>query len=349
LEVLYVYLPEHRSTVDLTLDVADTAMTAFGEWFGPYPYDRLTIVDVPDAAVYAGAMEYPTLVTAGPGFFLPGNLSLDGIRTREAVIVHEVGHQWWQSMVAFNEAEEPWLDEGITEYATNRVMSRKYGSDRSFIDIGRMEVGYLDGRRAPYIANPHVSMYGRAWDFDGRTYPIATYDKPLLGLTTLERMLGEEMMLTVLRTFFRRYQFGHPTTEDFRAVAEEVVGEDLSWFFDGLVYGDATLNYAVTALDGSSVTVAREGDLVIATEVLITFCDDSSIVEPWDGIEREVTWTYPGRAVCQAEIDPGRKLLVDLSWIDNGLARRPAMVPWMALVSRWIGALLSVLLSWGGL
>ncbi|MGD2105696.1 MAG: M1 family metallopeptidase [Anaerolineae bacterium] len=345
-EILYVYLPEHESTVERALDAAELAVTSLGEWYGEYPYERLTVVDVPDQAMGAGGMEYPTLVTAGKA---PGPSGWDGYRMLELVIVHEIGHQWWQSMVAFNEAEEPWLDEGFTDYSATRLVGQAYGAGTSLLDVGRLEVGYLDLRRADYLSNPRVPMAGRAWDFRGHEYAVATYSKPILALTTLERVIGENAMLELMRTFFQRYQFAHPTAEDFRAVAEEVTGRELTWFFEGLVYGDGVLNYAVTSLDAHSVTVVREGDLVIPTEVLVTFCDGTTVTEVWDGEATEQSFEYPDRSVCSAQIDPDRKLVVDVEWFDNGLSRRMEVVPWLALVSRWVAALQDALLALGGL
>jgi aminopeptidase N len=280
----------------------------------------------------------------------------------EAVVVHEVGHQWWQSMVAFNEAEEPWLDEGFTDYSTVRAMDAAYGPDTSLVQAGGLRMGYLDMRRAEYMSAPRVPMYGRAWDFQGLEYEIAAYSKPALALSTLERSLGEERMLDVMRTFFQRYQYAHPTTEDFHVVAEETCGQDLAWFFDGLVYGDGTVNYTVVRVDEHQATVARQGApsttgrkaasgqaLVIPTEVLVTFTDGSSVLEPWDGAQAEVTLSYPDRPpVRSAEVDPQRKVLVDLRWADNGLSRTLEVSPWLALVTRLVYNLQNALLALGG-
>jgi len=345
IEILYLHLPEHAWTIERVLDAAEAAVSHYGSWYGPYPYARLTVVDVPNDGQGAGGMEYPTLVTAGTLIGPAG-----AVRLLEVVVVHEIGHQWWQSMVAFNEAEEPWLDEGFTDYSAVRVMAAAHGDDTSLVDIGKVEMSYLDMRRAEYISNPQVPMYGRAWEFAGRDYQTGAYSKPVVALSTLERVLGEETMLDVMRTFFQRHQFGHPTTEDLHAVAEEVSDQDLSWFFDGLVYGDGVLNYAVTDVDAHSVTVMRQGDLIIPTEVQVTFADGSTVLERWDGAEAEATFTYPGRPpVRSAEVDPERKLMVDLRWADNGLSRRLEISPWLALITRLLYNLQSALLALGGL
>jgi aminopeptidase N len=351
-EILYLYLPKHEWTVGRALDAAQFALSHYGRWYGPYPYSRLTLVDVPDDGQGAGGMEYPMLVTVGTMSLLgvEGLVSKRQDRSLEAIVFHEVGHQWWQSVVAFNEAEEPWLDEGFTEYSTVRTMEAAYGAGTSFLDARNLRVGYLDTRRLEYLVIPKVPMYGRAWEFDSLEYGVAAYAKPALALSTLEHVLGEETMLDVMSTFFQRYRFAHPTTEDFRAVAEEVSAQDLAWFFDGLVYGDGVLNYMVTALDDDRVVVARQGDLSIPTEVLVTFADGSTVLERWDGQETERTFSYAGRPpVRSAEVDPERKLKLDLQWSDNGQSRKLDVSPWLALVSRLLYNLQNALLAWGGL
>ncbi len=350
-ELLYVYLPEHEWTVERVLDAGEAALVHFGEWYGPYPYQRLTVMDTPDEGQGAGGMEYPTLVTAGTMSLLGlgPELGQAGIeRSLELVTIHEIGHQWWQSMVAFNEVEEPWLDEGFTDYSAVRLARELYG-DESAITAGGVEVSYLDLRRMEYQISPQVPMYGKAWEFDSLQYGVASYSKPALSLLTLEGVLGEETMLEIMSTFFERYRFSHPSTEDFRQVAAEVNGEDVAWFFDGLVYGGDTVNYRLTGIDEHSFTVQRSGELAVPVEILVTFEDGETMMVPWDGAETERTFTYPDRIVHIAEIDPERKILIDLVWSDNGLARQVNSASWLALLGRITYWLQDLLLAMGGL
>jgi Peptidase family M1 domain len=348
-EVLYLYLPEHASTVERMLSAADFAVSHFGEWYGPYPYPRLTLVDVPDDGSGAGGMEYPTLVTVGTlesSAF--DNLGLSN-HALETVAIHEIGHQWWQSTVAFNEAEEPWLDEGFTDYSALQALDADFGANTSYINSPVLSLGYLAQRRWEYLAEPKVPMYGRAWEFKGG-YVVAAYSKPVLALRTLQNVLGADQMRQLLKTFYQRYQFKHPTTEDFRAVAEEVTAQKLDWFFDGLVYGKGVLNYAVQGLGRQTVTVVRQGDLVIPTEVLVTFVDGTTTLEPWSGISETKTFTYSDKPdILSAEVDPEHKLAVDLRWWDNGLSRPKLLIPWAALTSRLFTTLQNLLLLIGGL
>ncbi len=355
-EIRYVYLPEHDWTVGPVMDAAQQSLERYGEWFGPYPYPRLTVVDAPDAGEGAGGMEYPTLVTVGAMDMLgAGSWTMKaGLgRSLELVTAHEIAHQWWQSVVASNEAEEPWLDEGFADYATVRLMSAGYGANNSVIDLADFELGYLDMRRAEYLANPDVAMYGKAWDFGGNDYEVAAYAKPAVALLTLERVLGEETMLKVMSTYFQRYRFAHPTTGDFRAVAVEVSGQPLEWFFGnqdggGLVYGEGVLNYTARAIDAHSITAAREGKLAVPTEIVVSFRDGTGEVLAWDGQEATKTFTFD-REVRAFTIDPARKLVIDRVWSDNGLSRRADLPAWLGVVARLIYHLQDWLLALGGI
>ena len=142
---------------------AKKALTDYGKWYGPYPYPRLTLVDAPDAGEGAGGMEYPTLVTVGVMDMLSAGSEAmkSGLdRSLEVVAVHEIAHQWWQSMVATNEAAEPWLDEGFADYSTVRLMNAEYGLYSSAFKLEDFEAGYLDMRRSEYVMSPGVPMYG---------------------------------------------------------------------------------------------------------------------------------------------------------------------------------------------
>ncbi len=52
----------------------------------------------------------------------------------ETTIAHEFGHQYWYGMVATNEFEEPWLDEGINSYSEDKVMGSIFGRNTSEVN-----------------------------------------------------------------------------------------------------------------------------------------------------------------------------------------------------------------------
>ncbi|MGB6001146.1 MAG: M1 family metallopeptidase, partial [Thermoanaerobaculia bacterium] len=115
--------PEHRRQADRHIDATKATLRHYGSWFGPYPYDHLTIVD-PAYGSGAGGMEYPTLFTAGSRLFNPF-----GGGSPEGVTIHEAGHQFWYALVGNKEFEHAWLDEGLNTFSTSRTYNQAYGKE----------------------------------------------------------------------------------------------------------------------------------------------------------------------------------------------------------------------------
>jgi len=142
-EVRLLLQPEHRAQADRHFDAAFKALEYYGYWYGRYPYATLTVVDPEYGAGGAGGMEYPTFITAGTRYVDPA-----AKQRPEGVTVHEAGHQFWYGLVANNEFEEAWLDEGINSYATGKVMEKIYGPDRQTMEL----------YGAPYIRYPLMTL-----------------------------------------------------------------------------------------------------------------------------------------------------------------------------------------------
>jgi hypothetical protein len=283
-------------------------------------------------------MEYPTLFTVGA----MGNVMPACLRLIEVETVHELGHQWFQSVVATNEAEEPWLDEGFTDYTTTRAMNALYNG--AFLDCAGWNFSYLAMHRMQYTMFPGAPMAGAAWDFDSTQYGIATYSKPILAFTTVERTVGETAMQRFLSTYFDRYAFTHPHAEDVRAVMEETLGAEVTtWFFDQLVYGDGTLDARVVAID-EKATLEREGNLCIPTTVRVTRDGERTpeiITWPCD----QPTLTIDG-APRMVEIDPNNAIVLDQNFANNRLRRIPDPATGLGLAVRGLRLWQDFL--WGG-
>jgi hypothetical protein len=317
-EIAYLYLPEHEWSKNRELEDTAKSVTQYGEWFGAYPYSRLTVVDVPDQGNGAGGMEYPTFITVGAAVqgspTQPLNGWTDGLLITTA---HEVAHQWWQSMVATNEAEEPWLDEGFADTSTLMLLSQDHALTAKDLDQNNPTLGFFLARRSSFLGDPGLPMDEKAWDYQSwGKYGTAVYAKPDMALLTLGRQLGDDKLIAIMRTYFQRYRFAHPTTADFQQVASEVSGQDLSWFFNGLVYKSATVNYVAKSISGSSFTVDRQGDLAVPVDILVTFGDGSTQSLTWDGKDVEHTFKV-AQPVRSFDIDPEHKLLIELNWKDN--------------------------------
>ena len=250
-------LPEHAHLEERYFRAVEHSLRLFGDWFGPYPYPVLTLVDPPYNS-RTGGMEYPTLVTGRTDFWSPPETL-----SPEGVTIHEVAHQWWYGLVASNEAEEAWLDEGITSWATDRATREAY-FPRVHVEwlLGEIPLSFPSVVRPAETRNlPWLRRGGRldvmtrnSWSFrNRRSYFVNAYAKPDMVLWTLERYLGAEVMLRAIRTYFERYRYRHPTTEDFVRTVSEVAGEDLDWFFRETLHSAEAVDYAVT--EARSITI----------------------------------------------------------------------------------------------
>ncbi len=113
--------PEHLDQAERYFAATSAALEHYGTWYGPYPYEQITIID-PAYGSGTGGMEYPTLFTAGTSVNNPV-----GGGSPEGVTIHEAGHQFWYGLVGNNEFEHAWLDEGLNTFSTARAYDVTYG------------------------------------------------------------------------------------------------------------------------------------------------------------------------------------------------------------------------------
>jgi len=332
-EMRLLLLPEHRGQETRHFAATAAALEYYGQWFGAYPYGNITIVD-PAYQSGSRGMEYPMLFTAGSAWLAPPEVTT----TPESTIVHEAGHQWWYAVVATNEFEHGWMDEGINTWATARVFEaarlpnvlavRSFGGFiPTALDIPLSREG--SGNRMPtYRVDAESDVPAtptfRYW---ARSSGAITYDKTALWMHTLEHHLGWPVLERVMAAYFDRWKFRHPRPGDFFQVVNDVSGQDMTWFFDQVYRSSNVFDYAVQELRGesvgngrtrTSVVVQRLGEATFPVEVVTTFADGQRVTEQWNGLDRRVTYTYDRAApATRAEVDPRHVLVLDVNRTNN--------------------------------
>jgi peptidase M1-like protein len=246
--------PGHLPQARRHIVAAKNGLKHFGLWYGRYPYPTLTVVDPAPGAMGAGGMEYPTLITAGSSFVF-NRWPFDRIRLPEEVTIHEFGHQFWYGMVGSNEFEESWLDEGFNTYSTHKVDAASYPA---MIELfGFRFFAHEEDRLGNGLERRFDRIRTPSWGFSPGQYGFNSYGRPGLALGTLEAMLGEATMARVMRTYHERFRFGHPSSDDFYAVASEVAGRDLRDFFRQVIESPGVLDDAVTEVDSARLSPDR--------------------------------------------------------------------------------------------
>ena len=242
------FQPRYRGGFERQRLAVQAALKHAGEWFFPYPYPALTLVNVPRGAEAMGRLEYPTLVTASLPVFDP----LARRARPEWIAIHEVGHQWFNGMLAADTAEEPWLDEGLSAWFAEKATERTY---LALFASRRFQVGTDACEVAGYWRDPSVDPLARSGYLarDPRSGAVAAGCKAPLVLDQLEAMVGRPVMERVLREYAREMAFRHPTSRDFQRIAERVTGKDLSGFWRDFLAGTDTLDIVIQKVETREV------------------------------------------------------------------------------------------------
>lgn len=293
---------------------------------GKYPHKTLSMIDPSFDGSGSGGMEYPTLITCGANWGFG-----KWLKYQELVTIHEFVHQYFQGMVATNEFENSWMDEGFTQYLEGRIMDKYYPNGSMFNFFG-FSVNDVALSRDGYAAmqNPAITpIRVNAWMYPKGTYGIMSYYKPAIVLRTLQNLVGEKTMDLILKTYFERYKFKHPVPQDFFDVANEVVAihgkfGNLDWFLEQTILTAKVCDYEAKNLNNNggkgSFELRNLKNMYLPVDVLITFADKSTKVIRWDGKSKNVTFN---QEITSVYIDPERKNLLDINLLNNSVSIDP--------------------------
>ncbi|MCC6426589.1 MAG: M1 family metallopeptidase [Phycisphaerales bacterium] len=245
-----VYVPPGRSS-DIKASFGRTPEMA--DFYGrvldePYPWDQYAQIIVWNFS--AGGMENTGATTlADSAIYLPEGL-LDG--DPEALVAHEIAHQWFGDLITCNSWEHTWLNEGWATYCEALWFDHRDGPVGYESEIIRefasaMTRDKADAPRQPPMASKQYRLpnenFRRAAD---------PYSKGSSILHMLRKRIGDEAFFRGTALYIDRYKFKQPETADFQVVMEEVSGESLDQFFDQWCFRPGHPELDVTASWDSS-------------------------------------------------------------------------------------------------
>lgn len=320
--------PDHWGEVPA---VIDSTLLYYGEWYCPYPYGDLWVVE--PVTLTAGGMEYPQFVFSAADIPLTRGL--------EMVTAHEVGHQWFYGILANDEVNEAWLDEGMNTFSELRYMERRHGfhgnmtttpdwllgvSDRE-INLLSYASGTAGCEKMPVLSD--ATAAGDGSHPTGFTY----YAKPAFFVSMLRDQAGREQFDLAMSIYFRRFMFHHPHTDDLQSILEEVTGRSWREDFDYWLRGTGNADLAVESLSrsGDSTTVVLSGDWPRSMEVglLLVQEEDSLLTRVTIEPGEDVSVNVPGQWSL-AVVDPWCALPDRAPWNNSRPVRtqvRPLLLP----------------------
>ena len=219
----YIY-PENFNSIKHYLDETANMIKVFSDRYGQYPFIKEKYGHAEFG--WGGAMEHQTCTSIGA--FSTGFIS------------HELAHQWFGDKITCKDWHHIWLNEGFATYSEAVYIEAKNGKAaydsqiKSEMNIAKNAVGSI------WIQN--ISNVNQI--FNGPR----SYSKGACVLHMLRGIVGDSVFFNIMRCYADdpKLAYGTATTEDFQAVAENVSGENLNYFFREWIYGENYPHYTIS-------------------------------------------------------------------------------------------------------
>ena len=228
------FLPSSKTNWIKATDYIKATVQRLSREVGPYPYKTVKAVEGDMRA--GGGMEYPTVTVI--------DRSLNEANLMD-VVVHEVGHNWFYGMLATNERDVAWMDEGINTFYEHKI-TRELREDTSFEN--KKHVGIELDRLLYYQAaasGTDQPLNRTSGDYTKLNYGADVYSKAALLFKWLEGYMGKETFREGMQDYFREWQHRHPYPEDLQAVLQKHTDKSLDWFFKDALKDNRRIDFAL--------------------------------------------------------------------------------------------------------
>lgn len=235
--------PAHRYNIDRMLAGMKASLDYYTKVFGPYPFRRLRVVEVPPYSINGRAM-LTTIAFAEQNFFTradEGRVDHTFFGT-----AHEVAHSWWGGQVRGAHARgRDLLSEALSNYSAMMVTEKILGPEQARRVYDFQMDRYLS-RRAEYESDVPL--------LEVEDHPHIAYGKGAVALYTLREHIGEEAVNGVLQRFVEKHRNGRPPyptsldlLADLRAVTPGSMQYLLTDLFETITLWDVETRRAVAA------------------------------------------------------------------------------------------------------
>ena len=285
------------------------AVRYYGKWVGPYPYKTIKAVQGDMKA--GGGMEYPTVTV------------IDKDAGDQTTIIHEAGHNWFYGILASNERDHAWMDEGLNTFYETKTSIALKESDSSKAKKKKVESGNVTVNLSMNSVLYQLAASGNDQAIDQTSnnfheinYGMDVYYKTSAMLQWLEDYMGDEAFEAGMHEYYNTWKHKHPYPEDFRMIMQKHTEKPIEWFFNEALKTDDLVNFSIkdvtTQADGLNVVLknktdmtlpvsvkAYKGDSVIAAGHALPFDGTTTVKLPKEALE----WT---RVTISPDIPDGR-------------------------------------------
>ncbi len=337
IDIEVYYDKKHPWNVEMMLDAVQRSLKYYTENFGPYYHKQCRVIEFPRYASFAQAFPGTMPYSESIGFVY--NLEDEGDNNIvDAVIAHEMAHQWWaHQVVGATMQGATMFSESFAEYSslmTMKGIAKTPMKMREFIKHDHNR--YLRGRSGE--VDKELPLY------KVENQQHIHYGKGSVILYALQDYIGEDSVNAAMRSFLEEYRYKpppYPTSLDFLRHLEARTPDSMQYLIDDWIK-DITLydnrmkeanakklangKYEITVnLESNKMkadTMGNETKVPMSEWIDIGFFSDDDEEDLM--FEKRVkmssgasTWTFELDSLpAKAAIDP-RMLLIDRVYDDN--------------------------------
>ena len=283
---------ERKAWAEATKNLRST-VEYYGKWVGPYPYNtiKLALGDLKAG----GGMEYPTIAIIDKSARL-------GLRK---VLIHEAGHNWFYGILASNERDHAWMDEGLNSFYEDKTTAALTQEKTLLNSLGKLNEDLLYYEMVATRDDQRIEQPSAA--FTHLNYGLDVYYKTSMFLRMLEQYMGEADFEKGMKTYFDEWHHKHPYPNDFKACMKRNTSKPIDWFFDVALETDKRVDFRINDATvegtGTRVTVGNNSGLKLPVKVNACI-GDSVIASVWsEPFENSSTVTLPVNNWTQLKID----------------------------------------------
>lgn len=222
-------LPVFQKGAEIALTTSIEALQDFSARYGAYPYTEFDVVSTPMQG--ATGIEYPGIVGINKLIYDP-NQTISGVSAfamLETTVAHEVGHQWFYNMVGNDQANQPWVDESLTQYVTSMYFLDEYGQN----GMDQYRESWVN--RWNRVNEAAIPIGLPAADYKGAEYSAIVYGRGPIFFQTLAESMGQAVFDKFLQDYVKKYEWQISSTDDLKNLAKSACQCDLNPLFSELV------------------------------------------------------------------------------------------------------------------
>lgn len=227
------------------------AIEYLSENLGDYPWPQASAVD--GELLAGGGMEYPMITIISSG---------GGEKALDEVIEHEVGHNWFYGILASNERDNPWMDEGINSFYEEAYMSNFYPkvSKPKRPKKGITIDGNMENLAAQFLQKRCLDQAVglKSVEFAQINYGLDVYKKTARYFKILQAFLGNEKFQEAMQQYYKQWAFRHPEPSDVQRVLENSSGKDLGWLFQNMIDHNQGIDYAIKSAKNNTLEIKNK-------------------------------------------------------------------------------------------